>query len=268
MTTYLDELLATARARVADDAAREPLAQLRGRAGACPVPPSFVDALTAPGVSVIAEIKRASPSRGAIAPGVVADHVAAEYLAGGAAAISVLTEPSRFNGSLADLSAVAALGAPTLRKDFIVDPYQVWQARAAGASAVLLIVAALDDAELATLQAAAHEAHLSALVEVHDRDECERALAAGAQVIGVNARDLRSFTIDPERFTELRSTLTEGVIAVAESGVSTPDDVRRLGAHGADAVLVGEAVVTAGDRRAAVAALVAAGTPVDHGVEG
>ncbi|MDP8931870.1 MAG: indole-3-glycerol phosphate synthase TrpC, partial [Actinomycetota bacterium] len=193
MPTYLDELLGAARARVVAARAREPLPDLRSRAVRTPPPPSFRAALSGPGVAVIAEVKRASPSVGSLGPDLDASALALAYRDGGAAAISVLTEPSQFRGSLADLVAVAALGFPTLCKDFIVHPYQVWQARAAGAAAVLLIVAALSDEALTALVDTCAEAGVDALVEVHDADEADRAVDSGATLIGINARDLRTF---------------------------------------------------------------------------
>ena len=208
---------------------------------------------------MIAEVKRASPSRGPIAPDLDAGAHAAAYRDGGAAAVSVLTEPSRFAGSLDDLAAVAALGVPALRKDFLVDVSQVWEARAAGAAAVLLIVAALDDPTLASLLDATADAGLDALVEVHDEEELRRAVDAGARIVGVNARDLRTFAIDHAAFARLRPSFPDGVLAVAESGISTPAAVRGARDDGADAVLVGEHLVRARDPRAAVAELVRAG---------
>ena len=208
---------------------------------------------------MIAEIKRASPSKGQLAPGLDAAAQAEAYRDGGAAAVSVLTEPERFHGSLDDLATVSALGVPTLRKDFVVDPYQIWEARRAGAAAVLLIVAALDDQQLQDLSSTAADAGLDALVEVHDRDELERATAIDAQIVGVNARDLRSFEVDRHAFATLRPHLADGVIAVAESGVRGPADVAVASAQGAHAVLVGEALVTSDDPRRAVERLVAAG---------
>lgn len=259
MNDHLVTLLEGARRRVAAARATEPDAALRARAEARTSPPAFRAALAGQGVAVIAEVKRASPSRGPIAPGLDAASTARDYLAGGAAAVSVLTEPDGFDGSLTDLEEVAALGAPALRKDFVIDAYQVWEARAAGAAAVLLIVAALDDAALAALVAEVRRAGLDALVEVHDATELRRADAAGADLIGVNARDLRTFGVDPDRFAALASLRPAGALLVAESGVRVPEDVRRLEGLGADAVLVGESVVTAADRTAAVATLVAAG---------
>jgi indole-3-glycerol phosphate synthase len=162
---------------------------------------------------------------------------------------------------LGDLADVAALGVPALRKDFLVDPYQVWEARAAGASAVLLIVAALDEAALASLLDEARTAGLDVLVEVHDADEAAVATRVGATIVGVNARDLRTFELDRDGFARLRHQLGDGVLAVSESGVRDADDVRRAASEGADAVLVGETLVRAADPTAAVAALVAAGAP-------
>ena len=264
LSTYLDDLLDSARARVAAAAGREPLAALQERALAVPSGPSLHDALAAPGVAVIAEVKRASPSKGPIAPDLDAVAQALAYRRGGAAAVSVLTEPTRFAGSLDDLAAVAATGVPALRKDFVVDPYQVWEARAAGAAAVLLIVAALDDRQLSLLHEEVRRAGLDALVEVHDRAEVARASRLGARIVGVNARDLRTFELDREAFARLRPELPPGVLAVAESGISTPAEILDAAAAGADAVLVGESLVRATDPAAAVAALVAAGAPAAH----
>lgn len=259
MSDYLDRLLAGARRRVEEARRDEPTAALRDRAEGAPPPASLRAALLRDGVSVIAEIKRASPSRGALAPGLVAVEQARAYLGGGAAAISVLTEPEQFHGSLEDLRRVAELGVPTLRKDCIVDPHQVWEARVRGAAAVLVIVTALTDDELDALMAASRRAGLDALVEVHHEEDLDRALAAGARVVGVNARDLRTFEVDPDAFGRLRERIPEDVLTVAESGVRGPDDVRRYGGEGADAVLVGEALVAAPDPKEAVAGLVAGG---------
>lgn len=259
--TFLDDLLDGARRRVEDARSREPFDALRKRATEGPLPPGFAEALARPGVGVIAEIKRASPSRGDLAPGIDAVAQARAYRAGGAIALSVLTEPDRFKGSLRDLAGVSALGTPTIRKDFVVDRYQVWEARAAGAAAVLLIVAALDEDTLADLYGEARAAHLDVLVEVHDERQLAVAADLGARVIGVNARDLRTFEVDRDAFARLRPAIPGGVLAVAESGVRGPDDVREAASQGADAVLVGESVVTSPDPAAAVAALVEAGRP-------
>jgi indole-3-glycerol phosphate synthase len=216
-------------------------------------------------VAVIAEVKRASPSKGDIAPDLNAATQARAYLDGGAAAVSVLTEPDRFKGSLGDLADVAALGIPALRKDFVVDRYQIWEARAASAAAVLLIVAALDEPDLALLHDEALAAGLDVLVEVHDSSEVAAAQRIGASIVGVNARDLRTFELDPDAFARLRAQLPEGVLAVAESGIQGADDVERAAREGADAVLVGESLVRAADPAAAVRALLRAGrTAQDH----
>lgn len=199
-------------------------------------------------VKVIAEVKRASPSRGALAS--IADPalLARQYAEGGAAAISVLTEERRFGGSLADLEAVrAAVDVPVLRKDFIAEPYQVLEARAAGADLVLLIVAALDDRTLHDLHALVIELGMTPLVETHDADEVRRAVDLGASVIGVNARDLSTFELDRDLFGRLAPSIPEGVVRIAESAVSGVADVQHYRQAGADVVLVGEALVTGGD---------------------
>jgi indole-3-glycerol phosphate synthase len=260
VSSFLAQACAEAAERVAAAAAVEPLAPLRDRALAAPPPPSFGAALRG---GIIAEVKRASPSRGAIAPGRDAAAQARAYAAGGAAAISVLTEPAHFHGGLDDLAVVAAtVDLPVLRKDFIVDPYQLFEARVAGAAAALLLVAALDDARLAGLAAAAVEAGVEVLIETHDADEVERAAAllAGlpavpAPVVGINARDLQRLTVDRSVFGELVDALPAGAVVVAESGVSGPDDVAAYMRAGADAVLVGEHLMTAADPAAATAAL-------------
>jgi indole-3-glycerol phosphate synthase len=266
MTGFLAQACAEARERVDEAARLVPLEVLR--AAEVPPPPSLHAALSSPGLSVIAEIKRASPSRGHLAwvPDPAAH--AAAYERGGASAVSVLTEPAHFRGTIADLGAVAGVvGVPTIRKDFVVDRYQVWEARRAGAAGVLLIVAALDDGALAALLAEVSVAGLDALVEVHDVAEAERAGAAFASagrdapapIVGVNARDLATLTVDPGRFAACVQALPPAAVAVAESGVSGPEDVRGAAAAGADAVLVGEHVVTSADPEATVRDLVAAG---------
>ncbi len=258
MVTYLDRIVAAHRAAAAAD--ERPLAPLlEAAAGAPPVRP-FAGALRGhEGVAVIAEIKRRSPSRGQLAPGLVAAEAAQIYQAGGAAALSVLTDAEFFGGSPADLGqARAACRLPVLRKDFTVDPRDVLDARIMGADAVLLIVAALDDAELGTLVALAAEVGLDALVEVHDEAEIDRALAAGATVVGVNQRDLVTFAVDPDRALRLAPLLPPEAVRVAESGIAGPGDVDRLAGAGYDAVLVGEWLVTSSDPAQAVRSLRAA----------
>lgn len=271
MTSFLEQACAAARARVQTATRAAGLDEVRARAERTSVPPGFAAALGRPGVAIIAEVKRASPSRGAIADIPDPAALARSYAAGGAAAVSVLTEPRWFHGSLDDLSAISgSVDVPTLRKDFVVDDYQVWEARAAGASAVLLIVAALDDALLRDLLVTAEQAGLDALVEVHDAAEAGRAAAAhdGAGtalplVIGVNARDLTTLQVDRDRFASVCEGVPGTALTVAESGVRGPDDVARLGALGASAVLVGEHVARAEDPAVAVRALALAGRTAD-----
>jgi indole-3-glycerol phosphate synthase len=214
--------------------------------------PAALDALgalaPADRVKIIAEIKRASPSRGALAEIADPAALAVSYESGGASAISVLTERLRFGGSLADLEAVrAAVSLPVLRKDFIADPYQVFEARAAGADIVLLIVAALEQPLLQQLFALIGELGMTALVETHSADEVSRALDVGANLVGVNARNLSTFELDQDLFGSLADSIPSGVIRVAESAVKTAADVAHYRSAGADVVLVGEALVTHGD---------------------
>ncbi|MGH9085318.1 MAG: indole-3-glycerol phosphate synthase TrpC [Acidimicrobiales bacterium] len=260
-TTYLEQILAAHRAVAAADG-RE-LVTLLDAAAQAPPPRGFVAALEAAsvtGVAVIAEVKRRSPSKGDLSPDLDPVELAQAYEAGGAACLSVLTDEAFFGGSAADLAAArGAVGLPVLRKDFTVDPRDVCDARVMGADAVLLIVAALDDAELADLHALARDLGLDVLVEVHDEPELSRALAVGATLIGVNQRDLVTFEVDHARAVRVAAAMPGGVIRVAESGIRGPDDVAALADAGFDAVLVGESLVTSGDPRAAVAAL--RGTP-------
>jgi indole-3-glycerol phosphate synthase len=213
------------------------------------------------GISVIAEVKRSSPSAGPLADIADPAALARDYQDGGAATISVLTEQRRFGGSLADLRAVrAAVSIPVLRKDFIVSSYQLWEARAAGADLALLIVAALDDNELGCLIDRARSIGLTPLVEVHTASEVARAVHAGADLIGVNARDLSTLQVDRGTFARLAPLIPAGIVRVAESGVRGPHDVLEYARDGADVVLVGESLVTGKDPRSAVSDLVAAGT--------
>jgi len=208
------------------------------------------------GSSVIAEVKRRSPSKGELAEIPEPALLAEAYARGGAAAISVLTEERRFGGSLADLQAVrAAVDVPVLRKDFIVTPYQLLEARVAGADLALLIVAALDDDTLRRLHDEARELGLTVLVEVHDEAETERAVALGAELIGVNARNLRTLAVDHDTFGRLAPLVPEDRVLVAESGITGPDDAARFAGQGARVVLVGEALVRDGDPEGAVRAL-------------
>lgn len=255
-TTYLDRILAAHRARAAADT--RPLERVLDEARAVPPARGFRAALCAdPTVlAVIAEVKRRSPSRGDLAADLDPAATAAAYQAGGAACLSVLTDVEFFGGSPEDLQAArAAVALPVLRKDFTVDPRDVADARAMGADAVLLIVAALDDGELAELHALALELGLDALVEVHDEVELERAVAVGATLVGVNQRDLVTFAVDHDRAVRIGRAMPAGVVRVAESGIRGPEDAAALAAAGFHAVLVGESVVAAEDRAASVAGL-------------
>jgi indole-3-glycerol phosphate synthase len=253
----LEEILQTAQMRA--DALQPHLIDLRVAATSVPLGPDFGDALAQPGLQVIAEIKRESPSAGAIAPGLDPADLARSYEAGGAAAISVVTEPNFFGGSLEDLVAVCnAVDLPVLRKDFILDETQMYEAKAAGADAVLLIVAALDERSLSGLLTVAAELEIEALVEAHDEAELELANRSGATIIGVNNRDLRTFETDLGTAEALAPSIV-APIAVAESGVSTAAAAARMAAAGFDAILVGEALVRSPDPAALVAELRAAG---------
>ena len=225
----------------------------------------FEAALSAPGrPNVIAECKRRSPSRGILRRDYRPGAIAAAYERNGAAAVSVLTEPTFFDGALDHLRAVrAAVGIPVLRKDFIVDPYQLLEAAAAGADAVLLIAAALDDADLGALHARAAGLGLGVLVEVHDADELDRAARAGAAVVGVNNRNLRTLAVDVEASHRLAARMPEGAIGVAESGLRTSADLARLGAAGYSAFLIGETFMTARDPGAALRDLLAGASAAD-----
>jgi indole-3-glycerol phosphate synthase len=213
-------------------------------------------ALSRPGIGVIAEIKRRSPSAGELRADVDVAAIAAAYEQGGASALSVLTEGPHFGGSLEDLRAArAACSLPILRKDFIVDEFQLHEAVAAGAAAVLLIVAALSPQQLSDLHAQANAIGLDALVEVHDEGELETALAAGAEIVGVNNRDLRDFTVDVQRTFALLAQVPPETVVVSESGIGSAEQLRRLQAAGVSAVLVGESLMRAHDPAAALAAL-------------
>ena len=259
--SVLDEILDGVRADLAERQRRVSLEQLKDMARRAPSPLDALAALKAQGVSVIAEVKRASPSRGAMAAIDDPAALAADYEAGGARVISVLTEQRRFGGSLDDLAAVRlAVQIPLLRKDFVVSSYQLWEARAHGADMVLLIVAAVEQSALVSLVERALSIGLLPLVEVHADAELDRAVDAGATVIGVNARNLVTLEVDRSIFARLAGRIPEGVVKIAESGVRGPHDLLAYAAAGADAVLVGEALVTEKDPRAAVADLVTAGS--------
>ncbi|MBI5870673.1 MAG: indole-3-glycerol phosphate synthase TrpC [Actinobacteria bacterium] len=211
---------------------------------------SLTQAVARPGISVIAEVKRASPSKGDIRPDLDVADIVKAYEQAGAAAISVLTEPRYFKGSLDDLvTARKTLNSPVpiLRKDFIVDPYQIWEAAAAGADAILLIVAALTTDELSSFQKEAADAGLECLVETHDPDELQAALASGAPLIGINNRDLRTFEVTLQTTLDMIGLIPDGVLVVSESGIATSADVARLAEAGVDAVLVGETLMRSAD---------------------
>ncbi len=250
--SVLQKILAWKREEQAWRMRERPLPLVRAAAEAMPPPWDFAAALARRGdrPALIAEVKRASPSRGDLAPTVDPVALAGAYRRGGAAALSVLTDARFFNGELAHLQAIrqAFPEVPILRKDFTLDAYDIYEARAAGADAVLLIVAALEPSRLVDLLALAAELRMTALVEVHREEELEVALQAGARVIGVNHRDLHTLTLDRTVSARLRPRIPPGVRTVAESGLRTPADVREMGMWGYDAVLVGEALVEAGRR--------------------
>ena len=242
----LDSLVAGALADASERRAVRSLVEVEAAALARP---AALDALAhlsrEDRIKIIAEVKRASPSRGALAEIPDPALLASRYEEGGASAISVLTEGRRFGGSLADLEAVrAAVSVPVLRKDFIAEPYQVFEARAAGADLVLLIAAALDQRVMLQLFDLITDLGMTALVEAHSADEVSRAVDTGTGLIGINARDLSTFELDQNLFGRLSSAIPEGILKVAESAVKTPDDVSHYRAAGADVVLIGEALVT------------------------
>jgi indole-3-glycerol phosphate synthase len=261
MPTVLEEIVAGVREDLAAAQARVPRDTVERQAGEAPPALDAEAALRAPGLSLIAEVKRSSPSKGALASIEDPAALASEYAAGGATAVSVLTERRRFGGSLADLDAVrSAVRIPVLRKDFMVDDYQLLEARAHGADIVLLIVAALAQADLVRLHGLARDLGMTALVEVHDEDETARAVDAGASVIGVNARNLKTLEVDRTVFDRIAPGLPSRTLKIAESGVRDPHDLIAYAGAGADAVLVGEGIVTKASPRQAVAELVTAGS--------
>jgi len=251
--SVLDDIVAGVRIDLAEREAALPYADLVERAAATPAPRDPMPAFREPGTSVIAEVKRRSPSKGDLADIPDPAELASAYARGGAHAISVLTEQRRFGGSLDDLRAVrAAVETPLLRKDFVVTSYQLHEARLAGADLVLLIVAALDDPTLGQLYAEARALGLTVLAEVHDEEETRRAVDLGAELIGVNARNLKTLAVDNDTFARLAPLVPDDRVRVAESGITGTDDVRRFAGEGASVVLVGEALVRDGDPEAAV----------------
>jgi indole-3-glycerol phosphate synthase len=258
--SVLESILTDVRADVARRESVVSFEQVKKASLAAPPPKDAMAVLHEPGIGVIAEVKRASPSRGQLAEIPDPAELASQYVAGGARVVSVLTEGRRFGGSLADLVAVRAeVDVPVLRKDFVISTYQVHEARAAGADMVLLIVAALEQNVLVSLLDRVESLGMTALVEVHNEEEADRALEAGASLVGVNARNLHTLEVDRSVFGRLAPGLPSDVLRVAESGVRTPGDLLTYAGYGADAVLVGEGLVTSGDPKAAVTKLVAAG---------
>jgi indole-3-glycerol phosphate synthase len=258
----LDDILAGVREDLVERQSQIPLESLQELANARPsAKPAEAALRDGETVKVIAEVKRSSPSKGALAAIADPAGLASDYEAGGACVVSVLTESRQFGGSLEDLASVRkAIDVPVLRKDFIVSSYQVWEARAHGADAVLLIVAALEQEALVSLVERVHSLGMTPLVEVHDEEEVRRAVDAGARVIGVNARNLKTLEVDRETFGRLSPLIPKGCLRIAESGVRGPHDVLTYAREGAHAVLVGESLVTGKDPRSAVADLVAAGS--------
>lgn len=260
--TVLESIVEGVREDLAAREAAIPFEEIKKLAAQAPPALDAMTALRGSGVAVIAEVKRTSPSRGQLAEITDPAKLAKDYAAGGARVISVLTEQRRFHGSLADFDAVRAAvpDIPLLRKDFIVSPYQVHEARAHGADLVLLIVAALEQNALVALLDRVESLGMTALVEVHTAEEADRALEAGATLIGVNARDLHTLQVDREVFGKIAPGLPNAVLKVAESGVRGPGDLMAYAGSGADAVLVGEGLLTSGDPKVAVTQLVTAGS--------
>jgi len=263
--SVLDGILDGVREDLAARQQATPLAELKRRVSRMPDRVDVVRRFRGPGISVIAEVKRASPSRGPLAEIPDPAELARQYEQGGAAAVSVLTERRRFGGSMADLAAVSkAIDVPVLCKDFTLTSYQLWEARANGASLALLMVVSLEQNALVALVERAESIGLTPLVECHTAEEISRAVDAGARLIGVNNRDLTTLDVDRDTFARLAPLIPADVVRVAESGIRGPHDVIELGRAGADVVLVGERLVTGKDPRSAVADLVAAGAHPAH----
>jgi indole-3-glycerol phosphate synthase len=256
----LDEILKNKRREVAERIKREPIERVAQRASVAPKARSFAAALRRPGVSIIAEIKRQSPAKGALRLDMDAPTMAATYAGAGASCISVLTDAKYFKGSDTDLIAVRQrVQVPVLRKDFVVSPYQVYEARALGADAILLIVLALRPAEILELSRLAAALGMAALVEVHSEEELQVALDVGADLIGINNRDLTRMVTDLETTARLRPLVPPGVTLVSESGIRTAEDIAWLAGLGVDAALVGESLVTAPDAAVLLQSFLAAG---------
>lgn len=258
----LDEIMAFHREQLPKVMTEVPLEDLRAMAAVAPPPRDFAAAIRAPGVSLIAECKKASPSKGLLVPDYDPVRIAKAYEKAGARAISVLTDTRHFQGTLAHLRDVReAVRLPVLRKDFIFHPYQVYEARVAGADAILLIAAVLGDGDLRELQLLARKLGMAVLVEVHTEAELARVLPLAPRLIGINNRDLQTFEVDFNNTTRLRALIPGGVGVVGESGLRTPEDVRAMARAGVDAVLIGETLVRSKDMAATTRAFVAAGQP-------
>jgi indole-3-glycerol phosphate synthase len=254
---FLEDIVAQTRGDVARRKMEHSLSDLLARIDPPDRGRPFSEALIAPGVSLIAEMKRASPSKGPIRPDADVTAIVQAYEIGGAAACSILTEPQFFGGSLDDLRAArAACSLPLLRKDFIVDCYQLAEARLAGADAALLIVAALEEDEFAELLQFGGELGLDLLVEAHTEDEVQAAVDGGAEIVGINNRNLKTLEVDPDTVLNLLADIPAGTVVVAESGISERSDVIRLGEAGVDAILVGEALMREHDPAAAIRSLI------------
>ena len=262
MSIRLDELVGATREAVHRRKRERPLAELEREAGAQPEGRPFAEALARPGTSLIAEHKRRSPSAGTIREDLSCADLVLAYERGGAAAVSVLTEEVHFGGSLADLrEARAAIELPILRKDFTIDRYQLYEARAAGADAVLLVVGSLEPTQLAALYLEAHALDLDAIVEVSTEEELETALEVDADVLGINNRDLEDFSVDIHRTFDLLADVPAGKVVVSESGIQHRDQIEELEQVGVDAVLIGEALMRAPDPEVAVRELTGAEEP-------
>jgi indole-3-glycerol phosphate synthase len=252
VSVRLDELVGATREALHRRKRERPQSDLEREAGSVPEGRPFAEALSRPGTSLIAEHKRRSPSAGTIREGASCADVVRAYERGGAAALSVLTEEAHFGGSLADLrEARAATELPVLRKDFTIDPYQLYEAKAAGADAVLLVVGAMTEGELARLHREANGLDLDAIVEIHDEEELERALELDADVLGINNRNLEDFSVDIQRTFDLLADVPAGKVVVSESGIQTRAQIDELEQVGVDAVLIGEALMRAPDPEAA-----------------
>jgi indole-3-glycerol phosphate synthase len=253
MSPRLDELVFATRSSLDRRKRERPLAELEREAEADRIARPFAEALARPGTSLVAEHKRRSPSAGSIREGASCAEVVRAYERGGAAAVSVLTEEAHFGGSLADLrEARGATELPLLRKDFTIDPYQLYEAKAAGADAVLLVVGSLEPRQLTSLYGLARDLDLDAIVEIHDDEELERALEVDCDVIGINNRDLEDLSVDIERTFDLLADVPAGKVVVSESGIRDREQIEELEQVGVDAVLIGEALMRAPDPEAAV----------------